>query len=65
MDPFTSLCIALYSLTVITFCDRIARLTLTRVLGLPQSIEINLRPDRKCRQGFIGAPAAAGGRKNK
>ena len=28
---------------------------LTRVLGLPQSIEIDQRPDKKFRQGFIGA----------
>ena len=65
MDLFTSLRITLPSFTITIFCDRIARLTLTRVLGLPQSTEINLRPDRKCRQGFTGAPAAAGGRKNK
>ena len=30
------------------------------VLGLPQSIEIDQRPDKKFRQGFTGAPAAAG-----
>ena len=33
---------------------------LTRVRGLPQSIEIDRRPDKKFRLGFIGAPAAAG-----
>ena len=38
---------------------------LTRVLGLPQSIEIDQRPGKKFRRGFIGAPAAAGGRENK
>ena len=65
MDLFTGLRITLPSFSITIFCDRIARLTLTRVLGLPQSTEINLRPDRKCRQGFTGAPAAAGGRKNK
>ena len=32
----------------------------TRVLGLPQSIEIDQRADEKFRRGFIGAPAAAG-----
>ena len=32
-----------------------------RVLGLPWSIEIDQRPERKLRQGFIGAPAEAGG----
>ena len=31
----------------------------------PQSIEIDQRPDKKFRQGFIGAPATAGGRENK
>ena len=31
-----------------------------RVLGLPQSIETDKRPDKKFSQGFIGAPAAAG-----
>ena len=36
----------------------------TKVLGLPQSIGIDQRPD-KYRQGFIGAPAAAAGNKNK
>ena len=35
----------------------------TRVLGLPSSIEIGKRPDKKFRQGFTGAPAAAGSRK--
>ena len=34
----------------------------TRVLGLPQSIEIDWMPDKNFRQGFIGAPAAIGGR---
>ena len=34
----------------------------TRVRSLPQSIEIDQRPDKKSRQGFIGAPAAAGGK---
>ena len=37
----------------------------TRVLGLPQSIEIDQRLDKKFRQGFIGAPAAAGRNENK
>ena len=37
----------------------------TGVLDLPQSIEIGLRPDKKFRQGFTGAPAAAGGREDK
>ena len=36
----------------------------TRVLDLGQSIEIDYRPDKKFKQGFIGAPTAAG-RKNK
>ena len=34
---------------------------LDRVLGLPQSIELDYRPDRKFRQGFIGASDTAGG----
>ena len=33
--------------------------------GLPQSIEIDWRPDKKFRQGFTGAPATAGETKNK
>ena len=33
---------------------------LPRVLGLPQRVEIDKRPDKKFRQGFTGAPAAAG-----
>ena len=40
-------------------------LLLTRVLGLPQSIETDQRPDMKSRQGFWGAPAAAEGSENK
>lgn len=36
-----------------------------RVLGLPSSIEIAKRPDKKLRQGFTGGPAAAAGSKNK
>ena len=40
-------------------------LILTRVLGLPQSIEIDKKPVKKFRQAFIGAPAAAGGNENK
>ena len=38
---------------------------LTRVLGLLQLIEIDYRPDKKFRQGFTGAPAAAGESGNK
>ena len=38
---------------------------LTGVLGLPQSIEIFKRPDKKFRQGFIGAPAAVRRSENK
>ena len=34
---------------------------LNSVFGLLQLIEINYRPDKKYRQGFTGAPAAAGG----
>ena len=37
----------------------------TRVLDLPYSIEIDQRPGKKFRQGFIGVPAAAGGSENK
>ena len=37
----------------------------TRVLGLPQSIEIDQKPDKKFRQGFIGAPVAAEGSENR
>ena len=40
-------------------------LILTRGLGFPQSIEIDLRPDKKFRQGFIDAPAVAEGSENK
>ena len=38
-------------------CPRLGaiNLILTRVLGLPQSIEIDERPDKKFRQGFLGA----------
>ena len=38
---------------------------LTRVLGLPQSIEIDKRPIKKFWGPFIGVPAAAGGNENK
>ena len=37
----------------------------TRVLGLPQSLDIDYRLDKKFRQGFFGVPAAAEGSKNK
>ena len=37
----------------------------SRVLGLSQSIEIDQRADKKFRQGFTGAPAAAVGSKNR
>ena len=36
-----------------------------RVLGLPQLIEIDKGPDKKLRQGFTGAPTAAGGEKTR
>ena len=36
-----------------------------RIFGLPRSIEIDQRPDKKFRQGFIGAPTASEGGKNK
>ena len=36
-----------------------------RVLGLPQSIEIDKKLDKKFKQGFIGAPVKAGGSRNK
>jgi len=37
------------------------QILLSRVLGLPQSIEIDQRPDKKFRQGFpVTSPAAAG-----
>ena len=35
------------------------------MLGPPQSTETGRRPDEKLRPGFTGAPAAAGGSKNK
>ena len=38
---------------------------LTRVLGLPQSIEIDKRPGKKFRQIFIGVPVAEGRSENK
>ena len=34
-------------------------------LAFPQSIEIDKRPDKEFRQGFIGAPVAVGGSENK
>ena len=37
----------------------------TRVLHLPQSVEVEQRPDKKFRQGFTGSPAAGGGAENK
>ena len=37
----------------------------SRVLGLSQSIEIDQRPDKTFRHGFVGAPAAAGGSEDK
>ena len=37
----------------------------TRVFGLPQSIEIDQRPDKRFSQGFIGASTATEGSKNK
>ena len=37
----------------------------TRIFGLPQSIEIDQRPDKKFSQGFIGASTATEGSKNK
>ena len=36
-----------------------------RVLDLLQSIEIDQRPDKKFRQGFVGVPAAVGVSKKK
>ena len=38
---------------------------LTRGLDFPQLIEIDLRPDKKFRQGFTDAPAVAEGSENK
>ena len=38
---------------------------LTRLLGLPQSIEIRYKPDKKFRQDFIGAPVETGGSEKK
>ena len=32
-------------------------------LGVSQPIEVEMRPDQKLRQGFVGSPAAAEGRK--
>ena len=37
---------------------------LTKVPGLPQSIEIDQRLDKKFRTGFIGDPVAARGNEN-
>ena len=37
----------------------------TGVLGFPQSIETDKRPDKKFRQGFTEAPATVEGNKNK
>ena len=43
-----------------------AELISTKVLGFPQAIEIDKRPDKKFSQDFIMAPAAAAARsKNK
>ena len=36
-----------------------------RILGLLQSIEIDQRPNKKFRKGFVRAPAAAERRENK
>ena len=45
---------------------RISSFDANQVLGLPQSIETDYRPDKKFRQGFIGAPVpTAGGRESK
>ena len=38
---------------------------LASVLGLPQSIEIDQRPDKKFRQGSIGSCDAVGSSENK
>ena len=38
---------------------------LTRILGFPQSTEVDQRPDMRFGQGFIGVPAAVSGSKNK
>lgn len=38
---------------------------LIRVLDLPRFIEIDLKPDKKLRQGFNGAPTTAAGSQNK
>ena len=37
----------------------------SRVLGLPQQVEIDQRPDKKFRRGCMGAPAAAEESENK
>lgn len=60
-------------LTLLSFLSLSIRLSLTsiaqpllvsaRVLGLPQLIEIDKRPDEKLRQGFIG-PCCSRGAKN-
>ena len=42
----------------VSFCKD---LILTRVLGLPQSMEIDQRPDKKSRRGFTGAPTPLAG----
>ena len=38
---------------------------LTRILGFPQSTEVDQRPDMRFGQGFIGVSAAVSGSKNK
>ena len=40
---------------------RISSFDANQVLGLPQSIETDYRPDKKFRQGFTGAPVIAAG----
>ena len=42
-----------------------AELISTKVLGFPQAIEIDKKPDKKFRQDFFMVPAATAGNKNK
>ena len=45
---------------------RISSFDANQVLGLPQSIETDYTPEKKFRQGFIGAPVLdSGGRESK
>ena len=55
--PMYALCVCMGVLS-----DEWLQISPTRVLGLPQSVEIDQRPNEEFRQGFIGVPAVAQGK---